>query len=553
LPNPPIATEAVNDAAEGPGVLAAMVEHWKVAVVIIGATLAAVLVLTMLQPRVYRASTRVSFVDPQTVPFPRSNARLQDDLNRYLAVIADTAESRTVLDAAASQLGVSADDLDGQLAVEVAESASALDIKTSAASRDAAAARTTAVVSALQSEMAAQNAELADTTIASIDTELAEVDAAIASARADLDANPGSVASQQILNSNLSLRSSLVEKRNELATNASAIGDGIARIEQVTVRSARSGPGLMLSMLLGLALGVLAAAVVCWVLATRRPRARHSADPARIVGAPLLARVPDLRRTEPGALRAPPTPPAEAFAVLGAALGPWHSNIVVVTGSKPGDGATTTCLNLAVSLALAGRRVVLVDADLRHAELTQRLGFTGQPGLMGTNPGGGMFSRSDEGDSLTTYECRVRSGSPSFQFVPSGTEGADSAGGLLWSPSLVRRIADLSSTFDAVVVDTPSLNEHPDAVAMGDYATSLVLVVKKGALLADLSSAADVLVAAAAPVAGYVFNQAGSGESVNIRPWTGSDELARVDVADPPSTMLDELAESDRAVRRGRV
>src|SRR5207237_6271757 len=80
-----------------------------------------------------------------------------------------------------------------------------------------------------------------------------------------------------------------------------------------------------------------------------------------------------------------PSPQAEAFRKLRASLwfGSTSSSLrsVVVTSAVRGEGKTSTAVNLGFSLAQAGLRIILVDADLRVAQLAESVGIDGAVGL----------------------------------------------------------------------------------------------------------------------------------------------------------------------------
>ena len=111
------------------------------------------------------------------------------------------------------------------------------------------------------------------------------------------------------------------------------------------------------------------------------PRIRSLEEMRRVIRFPVLGQVPQLadsagRRGEPGRpdqpRACPDRPSAEAFKVVRANLDRSRRNqdvrVILVTSPRPGEGKTTVASNLAICLAQAGRRVLLVDADLRRPD-----------------------------------------------------------------------------------------------------------------------------------------------------------------------------------------
>ncbi len=142
--------------------------------------------------------------------------------------------------------------------------------------------------------------------------------------------------------------------------------------------------------------------------------------------------------------------------------------VVVVTSASAGEGKTTTVSNLAVAFAQQGRRVVLIDADLRRARVHDVFGLGLEPGLTDLLVGN------------ATLEQAVRpSGIAGLSIIPGGTlppNPLEFLGG--------ERMADLLATLrerhDVVLIDTPPVLVTADAALMGVQADGVVLVVRAG-------------------------------------------------------------------------
>jgi capsular exopolysaccharide synthesis family protein len=142
--------------------------------------------------------------------------------------------------------------------------------------------------------------------------------------------------------------------------------------------------------------------------------------------------------------------------------------VVVVTSASAGEGKTTTSANLAVAFAQQGRRVALVDADLRRARIHDVFGLGLEPGLTDLLVGN------------ATLEQGIRpSGIAGLSIIPAGTlppNPLEFLGG--------ERMRDLLGTlrerFDVVLIDTPPVLVTADAALMGVQADGVVLVVRAG-------------------------------------------------------------------------
>ena len=111
-----------------------------------------------------------------------------------------------------------------------------------------------------------------------------------------------------------------------------------------------------------------------------------SDDVADITDAPILGNIAtdDAANLAPLEVLGSATPWAEAFRVLRTNMQyvevDAEQKVIVMTSSLPGEGKSTTAINLALTTAMAGQRVVLVEADLRRPLIAQRLGLDGAVG-----------------------------------------------------------------------------------------------------------------------------------------------------------------------------
>ena len=142
--------------------------------------------------------------------------------------------------------------------------------------------------------------------------------------------------------------------------------------------------------------------------------------------------------------------------------------VVVVTSASAGEGKTTTVCNLAVAFAQQGRRVVLIDADLRRARVHDVFGLGIEPGLTDVLVGN------------ATIEQGIRpSGIAGLSILPAGTlppNPLEFLGGERMRDLLVT----LRERFDVVLIDTPPVLVTADAALMGVQADGVVIVVRAG-------------------------------------------------------------------------
>ncbi len=172
--------------------------------------------------------------------------------------------------------------------------------------------------------------------------------------------------------------------------------------------------------------------------------------------------------------------------------------VVAVTSPLPGEGKTLTSINLALTVASRGRRVLLVDADLRRGLINTVFAAHRRPGLSELL-----------NDVARAEDC--------LRVVPVGETGTMTilpTGALLNTPGPLLRIdrvrqvlGALAPQFDLVIVDTPPVNLLADAALLGAAADAVLVVVRTGHTSIDtLQYAMDQLSSARAPVVGTVLN-----------------------------------------------
>ncbi|MDI6100951.1 CpsD/CapB family tyrosine-protein kinase [Actinoplanes sp. NEAU-A12] len=232
---------------------------------------------------------------------------------------------------------------------------------------------------------------------------------------------------------------------------------------------------LALDLAAGAAAGLLFGAGTAVLRARTRGRIRGRDDFARLTGTPVLATVPRHRRpsgTGDGVpvvvLRAPGSPAAESYRYLRSRLQPSlrSTGTTTILVTSPGDrqGRTTTAANLAVTLAQAGRSVVLVDADLRNPRMHHLFQVPGDHGLTTLLDGDATVSEVLEETSVS----RLR-------VVPAGHRDGDHVD-LFDSGQLARVIRALHKHADVVILDSAAVLSASDAIVLAALADQVLLV-----------------------------------------------------------------------------
>ncbi|MGX9900047.1 polysaccharide biosynthesis tyrosine autokinase [Arthrobacter sp. SA17] len=267
---------------------------------------------------------------------------------------------------------------------------------------------------------------------------------------------------------------SLIQAVDELE-KPSAGGSSPVKLSIITpaiAPTAPSSPNVRLNLILGLLAGIAAGVALAVLRSVLDTRIRGEADLRRVTKAALLGGVSfdsDAVKKPLLTQAATQSPRAESFRQLRTNLQFAHvgheSKTVLITSSVPGEGKSTTALNLAIAMAQAGQTVALVDADLRRPMIAEYLGLERNAGLTTA-----LIGRADIVDLLQPWGSEQLYVLASGQIPPNPSE-------LLGSEKMKQLISKLEGTFDAVIIDAPPLLPVTDAAVLAQQVGGVVVVV----------------------------------------------------------------------------
>jgi capsular exopolysaccharide synthesis family protein len=171
--------------------------------------------------------------------------------------------------------------------------------------------------------------------------------------------------------------------------------------------------------------------------------------------------------------------------------------VLLVTSSVPAEGKSVTACNLALSLAEAGRRVLLIDADLRRPRAGRYLGLPSGAGLTSV-----LLNKS-------THEAAVQSwGLTPFWVLATGAIPPNPSE-MLGSQHMHKLLDELRAEYDVIIVDAPPVLPVADALAIAPACDGAILVVRYGKTRRDqLAQTTAALRKAEVDVLGTVLNRA---------------------------------------------
>lgn len=307
---------------------------------------------------------------------------------------------------------------------------------------------------------------------------------------------------------------------------ANAIGGGFSKIEGqllgdpyaaarqtlYVVEAARPdwtpvSPNIPRSVVLAAVIGIMLSAAGGFLYDYFNDRVKSRQDIERLIGLPTVATIGRIAGSEPAdMLIVPgktPLPIAEAYRMVRGQIeglvGDRVIHTLVVTSSVPLEGKSTTAANLSVAMAQTGKRVILVDADVRRPALHRFFRRTNTRGLT-------TALLRHGGD--TAQEHLVATDIENLQLMPAGPVLANSVG-YLGSRRMIELIDELKHLADLVIFDTPSLLTVVDAQLVIGAADATLLVVRPSITREEtLQRAVEQITQTGATILGVVLNDA---------------------------------------------
>ncbi|MFC7548901.1 polysaccharide biosynthesis tyrosine autokinase [Plantactinospora sp. GCM10030261] len=281
----------------------------------------------------------------------------------------------------------------------------------------------------------------------------------------------------------------------------------LVKVEVVNGPRVSAGPvypqplrNLGLAALLGLVVGV-GLALLRGVTDTA---VRDGETLGRVTGAPLLAQIPYERKARTGPLivdEGANTPRAEAVRRLRTNLRfvdlQEPARVIAVTSAVQGEGKSTTSCNLAIALAEAGWRVMLIDCDLRRPQIAEYLGLEGGIGLTDV-----LLGEVELTDVVQAWRDSSLLVLPAGGTPPNPSE-------LLGSKAMADLLLMARDLADIVVIDTAPLLAITDGVVMAVQSDGALLVARAGRTTsAQVTDAVEALERVDARVLGCALNMA---------------------------------------------
>ena len=283
---------------------------------------------------------------------------------------------------------------------------------------------------------------------------------------------------------NRQLYEGLLERYKTLNAMAGVSLSNISIIDNAEVPKAPSSPNLIKNLLLGLIVGLGLASLLVFFRDQFDDAIRVPEDIEGKLGMSLLGVVPKSTDNDPDqALLDPKSPVSEAYNSLRGSLlystSQGLPQIMLVTSAQAAEGKTTTSLAIASGFARMGRKVLLIDADMRRPSLQSRMNVSNERGLST------LLTSSDPLEQATLRSAQANlTLLPAGPIPPSPTE-------LLSTARMEDILQAAARQYEVVVVDSPPILGLADAPLMSALVDGVIIVVeadrsRRGALKSAL-------------------------------------------------------------------
>lgn len=272
------------------------------------------------------------------------------------------------------------------------------------------------------------------------------------------------------VDTNRQLYDALLQRYKEIGIAGGVGVNNIAVVDPGTIPDKPSSPRLALNLAFALLAGLLIGASLAFALEQLEDSLFDPAEVVELLNLPLIGVVPKVNQEPIAALFDVKSVLSEAYFSVETSLALATANgfpkTLVITSSRPNEGKSLTSLGLAKTLAVHGRKVLLIDGDMRSPSIHHMLGLNPSPGL--SNLLSGLAGPNDAVQD---------GGIENLSIIATGPQ-PPSAAGLLAGGRLKNLLAQLLETFDHIIIDAPPVMGFADAPLMASQTDGVCFVIE---------------------------------------------------------------------------
>jgi len=277
------------------------------------------------------------------------------------------------------------------------------------------------------------------------------------------------IAASRVIEMKQGIYSTLLQQYEQARFREAVETNTLSVIEPATIPRTPSSPRMILNVGLGTIIGLVGGVGLAFLFENLDSRLYTTEQIETATGLSTLGKIPLVPRKRQFTYFNGTSPEGEALRHLRTTLFGFEREVplqaLLIASAEPGEGKSTVAASLALATAQSGRKVIVVDSDLRLPALHERFGLPNKRGLS-------TVLRQE----VTLAEAIQDTETPRLQVLTSGSLPPNPAE-LLGSPQMADLIAQLKAEFDVVLLDAPALLAVTDAATLAPLVDGVVLVV----------------------------------------------------------------------------
>ena len=310
---------------------------------------------------------------------------------------------------------------------------------------------------------------------------------------------------------NTKIYSLITQRRKEIDLTGMLKANNVRILDRATQPRTPVSPVLALNLPVGVVFGLLFGLLLAFTIESLDNTVKSPEAAEELVGAPLLGVVPMLTQSRQHLIADAPERDLAVFkdpaSLAAEACRSIRTNMLFisaqqefslfsVTSPGPQDGKTTVAINLAVTMAQAGGRILLVDTDMRRPRVHRSFGLKSDKGISSVLAG-----------DVQLKDAICKSEVPNLDVLPCGPMPPNPAE-LLHTERFRQILAECRKNYDRIILDSPPIGPVTDPAIIGSVTDGVVLVLRAGHTTREATRfARRQLGDAGARILGLVINQ----------------------------------------------